>query len=144
MVKAPLDKLKDSKKNDDELKNMSVEGEAREEPLPKSNSDHRTDASRERNRQREERERDREEGRIKARDRDRSRDFDHVRDQEETERDRDKAKDRSHRSKDRAKDSGMFTTNFVHEPDAIVNTCFKVVSLILYCGPIFSNCSLII
>ena len=63
---------------------------------------------------------------------------------EATERDRDKAKDRSHRSKDRVKDSGMFTTNFVHEPDAIVNTFFKVGSLILYCGLIFSNCSLII
>ena len=124
-MKAPLDKLKDSKKNDDELKNMSVEGEAREEPLPKSNSDHRTDASRERNREREERERDREkEGRIKARDRDRSRDFDRVRDQEETERDRDRVRDWSHRSKDRGKYLGMFTTNFVHEPDAIVNICF--------------------
>nr|XP_023913992.1 cyclin-L1-1-like isoform X1 [Quercus suber]XP_023913998.1 cyclin-L1-1-like isoform X1 [Quercus suber]POF25830.1 cyclin-l1-1 [Quercus suber] len=104
LLKAPLDKLKESKKNDDELKNMSVEGEAREEPLPKSNSDHRTDASRERNREREERERDREkEGRIKARDRDRSRDFDRVRDQEETERDRDRVRDWSHHSKDRGK-----------------------------------------
>lgn len=60
---------------------MSVEGEAREEALPKSNSDHRTDASRERSREREEKERDREkEGRIKAWDCDRSRDFDRVHD----------------------------------------------------------------
>ncbi|KAK7825925.1 thioredoxin reductase 2 [Quercus suber] len=129
LVRAAIDKMKDSKKSDDESKNMSVEGEAREEPLPKSNSELKTEASRERNREREkerERERDRErEDRIKARDRDRGRDSDRERDREETERDRDKAKDRSHRSKDRGKDSGMFTTNFVHEPDAIVNTCFK-------------------
>ena len=64
------------------------------------------------------------EDRIKARDRDRGRDSDRERDREETERDRDKVKDRSHRSKDRGKDSGMLTSNFVHEPDAIVNTCF--------------------
>ncbi|XP_050239126.1 cyclin-L1-1-like isoform X2 [Quercus robur] len=110
LVRAAIDKMKDSKKSDDESKNVSVEGEAREEPLPKSNSELKTEASRERNREREkerERERDRErEDRIKARDRDRGRDSDRERDREETERDRDKAKDRSHRSKDRAKDSG--------------------------------------
>ncbi|XP_030975210.1 cyclin-L1-1-like isoform X3 [Quercus lobata] len=110
LVRAAIDKMKDSKKSDDESKNMSVEGEAREEPLPKSNSELKTEASRERNREREkerERERDRErEDRIKARDRDRGRDSDRERDREETERDRDKAKDRSHRSKDRGKDSG--------------------------------------
>nr|POF20562.1 isoform 2 of cyclin-l1-1 [Quercus suber] len=44
LVRAAIDKMKDSKKSDDESKNMSVEGEAREEPLPKSNSELKTEA----------------------------------------------------------------------------------------------------
>ncbi|KAF2290430.1 hypothetical protein GH714_013042 [Hevea brasiliensis] len=75
-IKAALDKLKESKKSDDESK--SANGEARDEPIP----------------------------RIKAQDRERSRDSDREREREEAERDRDKSKDRSHRSKDRGKDSG--------------------------------------
>ncbi|KAG2722391.1 hypothetical protein I3760_02G126500 [Carya illinoinensis] len=108
LVRAAIDKLKESKKSDDEPKNMPVEGDAREEPMLKSNPEHRAEASRERNKERDrDRDRDRErerEDRIKARDRDRGRDSDRERDREES--DRDKVKDRSHRSKDRGKDSG--------------------------------------
>ncbi|XP_037492151.1 cyclin-L1-1 isoform X2 [Jatropha curcas] len=109
LIKAALDKLKDSKKSDDESK--PTDGEARDEAIPRSKSEHRSEASgdrikdreRDRDRGRErERERERERDRIKER----GRDSDREREREETERDRDKAKDRSHRSKDRGKDSG--------------------------------------
>ncbi|XP_042945285.1 cyclin-L1-1-like isoform X2 [Carya illinoinensis] len=110
LIRVAIDKLKETKKSDDEPLNVPVEGDAREEPMLKSYPEHRTEASRERNREREkERERDRErerEDRIKARDRDRGRDSDREWDREESERDRDKVKDRSHLSRDRGKDSG--------------------------------------
>lgn len=115
LVRAAIDKLKEAKKSDDELKNTPIEVDTREEPMLKSNPEHRTEASRERYKEREkerERERDRErerergrEERMKARDRDRGRDSDRERDREESERDRDKVKDRSQHSKDRGKDS---------------------------------------
>ncbi|XP_041001537.1 cyclin-L1-1 isoform X1 [Juglans microcarpa x Juglans regia] len=108
LVRAAIDKLKESKKSEDEPKNMPVEGDAREEPMLKSNPEHRAEASRERNKERDrDRERERErEDRIKVRDRDRGRDSDRERDREESDRDKDKVKDRSHRSKDRGKDAG--------------------------------------
>ncbi|XP_057961067.1 cyclin-L1-1 isoform X2 [Malania oleifera] len=104
-IKAALDKLKESKKSDDDSKSMPIEAEAREEPLAKSKPDHKTDGSGERSKQRE-RERERDKERLKARERDRGRDSDRERDRDETERDRDKVKDRGHRSKDKGKDSG--------------------------------------
>lgn len=110
-VKAALDRLKDSKKDDDESKSMPSDGEAREEPMQRPKSDHRTEASgeksKDRDRERErERDRDRERERRKSRDRDRGRDSDRERDRDETDRERDKVKDRGYRSKDRMKDSG--------------------------------------
>ncbi|XP_062084623.1 cyclin-L1-1 [Humulus lupulus] len=100
--KVPGDKLKGSKKSDDESnKNATAEGEAGEELMQKSKPERRTDASGDRSKDRE-RERDR----IKSRDRDRGRDSDRERDREEAERDRDKFRDRRHRSKDRASGGG--------------------------------------
>lgn len=112
-VKAALDRLKDSKKDDDESKSMPSDGEAREEPMQRPKSDHRTEASgeksKDRDRERErERDRDRERERRKSRDRDRGRDSDRERDRDEMDRERDKVKDRGYRSKDRMKDSGEF------------------------------------
>lgn len=113
LVRVAIDKLKETKKSDDEPKNTPLDGQAREESIQKSNPEHRTEASRERNKEREERERERDrerEDRSKARDHDRGRDSDRERDREEAERDRDKVRDRNHRTKDRGKDIGMFTT----------------------------------
>lgn len=107
---------KESKKSDNQLKGMDVEGrQAREEPPPKSKPDHVTEATGGRGREREDRDRDRERDRErerergKARDRDRARDSDRERDREESE--RDKVRDRSYRAKDRTKDSGQFETS---------------------------------
>lgn len=95
-VKAALGQ---SKKSDDDLHSMSTEGEAREESVPKSKPEHRTDVSGERMREREKE-------RLKVRDRERGRDSDREREREDAERDRGKTKDRSRRSKDRGKDPG--------------------------------------
>lgn len=106
-VKSAIDKLKDSKRSDDESKGMATEGEARDETIPKSKSDHKTEASGETRRDRDrdrDRDRERDRDRTKSRDRDRGRDSDKERDREEAE--RDKLKDRAHRSRERAKDSG--------------------------------------
>ncbi|KAF2295828.1 hypothetical protein GH714_034383 [Hevea brasiliensis] len=75
--KSALDKLKESKKSDDESK--SVNGEARDEPIPRSKSEHRAEASGDRSKDRDrdrDRDRERERDRIKAQDRERSRDSD--------------------------------------------------------------------
>ncbi|GAV71407.1 Cyclin_N domain-containing protein [Cephalotus follicularis] len=115
MVKAAIDKLKDSKKSDDESKSITSVGEARDEPVPKSKSGHRMEGGSDRNKDRDrDKERDRERDRIKARDRDRGRDSDREREREEIERDRDRVKDRSHRSKDKAKDSGGYSEKSRH------------------------------
>jgi hypothetical protein len=53
LVRVAVDKLKESKKGDDEPKNILVDGQARDEPMPKSNPEHRAEASRERNKERE-------------------------------------------------------------------------------------------
>lgn len=105
-LKVPLEKLKVSKKSDDESK--PSKGETKEDLVSRSKSEHRTEASGDRSKDRDrdrDRERERERDRVKA-DRDRGRDSDRERDREETERDKDRAKDRGHRSKDRGKDSG--------------------------------------
>ncbi|CAK7325529.1 unnamed protein product [Dovyalis caffra] len=108
ITKVASDKLKESKRSDDESK--PAEGEARDELIPRSKSEHRTEASGDRSKERDrerERERDRERDRIKAPDRDRGRDSDRERERDEIERDRDRAKDRGHhRSKDRGRESG--------------------------------------
>ncbi|CAJ1976186.1 unnamed protein product [Sphenostylis stenocarpa] len=111
MVKVAIDKLKDSKRSDDESKGMATEGDAREEHILKSKSDRKTEVisetRRERDRDRDrdrERDRDRDRDRTKSRDRDRGRDSDKEHEREEA--DRDKLKDRGHRSRERAKDSG--------------------------------------
>lgn len=57
MVRVAVDKLKESKKGDDEPKNILVDGQAGDEPMPKSNPEHRIEASRERNKEREKKER---------------------------------------------------------------------------------------
>ncbi|XP_015581186.1 cyclin-L1-1 [Ricinus communis] len=104
IVKPALDKLKDSKKSNDESK--AVDGEARDEPIPRSKSEHRAESSVERSKERDRgRERERERDRTKTHDRERGRDSDRERDLEETERERERNKDRGRRSKDR-KDSG--------------------------------------
>ncbi|KAJ6429014.1 hypothetical protein OIU84_020618 [Salix udensis] len=102
ITKVALDKLKESKKSDDESK--PAEGDAREDLIPRSKSEHRTEASGDKSR---DRDRERERDRIKAQDRDRGRDSDRERERDEIERDRDRAKDRGrHRSKDRGRESG--------------------------------------
>ncbi|XP_058076855.1 cyclin-L1-1 isoform X5 [Magnolia sinica] len=99
LIKAALDKLKVSKKTEDDMKIVPVEGEAKEETAAKPKLDHRTDASGERNRERERE-------RMKVRDRDKGgRDSDREREKEQ-DRDREKLKERSHRVKDKGKDSG--------------------------------------
>ncbi|XP_044508977.1 cyclin-L1-1-like isoform X2 [Mangifera indica] len=113
ILKAGVDKLKESKKSDDESKNIPTEGEAREELVQKSKFEHRSEVtgerSKDRDREREkdrdrERDRERDRDRTKSRDRDRGRDSDRERERSDTERDR--VKDRGHRTKDRSKDSG--------------------------------------
>lgn len=104
VMKASLDKLKDSKKSDDDSKSsMPSEGESKEEP---GKTDHRTDAGGEKNKERErergrDRERERDKERLKSRERDRGRESDREREREDFERDRDKSKERSHRSRDK-------------------------------------------
>ncbi|XAR52532.1 hypothetical protein NMG60_11020662 [Bertholletia excelsa] len=123
ITKAALDKLKECRKNGDDAES-AIEEEAREEPVSKSKSEHRTEASGERNKERErerdrdrDRDRDKEKERLKFRERDRGRDSDRERDRgrdsdrererdrDDIERDRDKLKDKGHRSKDRGKES---------------------------------------
>ncbi|KAJ8765889.1 hypothetical protein K2173_020405 [Erythroxylum novogranatense] len=104
ILKVALDKLKESRKSDDELKTSG--GEAREEPILRPKTEQRTEASGDRSKDRErdrdrDRDRERERDRMKGQDRDRGRELDREREQEEAERDRDKSKDRGHRSKDR-------------------------------------------
>jgi len=102
VVKVAIDKLKDSKRSDDESKGMATDGEAKEEHMLKSKPDRksevigetRRDRDRDRDRDRE-RDRDRDRDRTKSRDRDRGRDSDKERE--------------GHRSRERAKDSGDFS-----------------------------------
>lgn len=129
LVKQALGKLKESKKSDDESKDMPVDGEGREDPMAKFKHELRSETSGEKSRDKErdrdkdrdkdrdrekerdrdrerDRERDKDREKLKSRDRERGRDSDRERERDETERDRDKVKERSHRSKDKAKDSG--------------------------------------
>eukprot|EP01018_Ginkgo_biloba_P026104 Gb_04195 [translate_table: standard] len=116
IIKAALDKLKESKKSDDDTRNISVDGELREDSAAGKSKqlNFRADVIGERSKEKDkersrprDRERDREKDR--ERDRDRGRDWDRDRDRErekEMEREREKGKDRSHRSKDKGKDTG--------------------------------------
>lgn len=98
LIKVALDKLKESKKSDDEIKPVPEDGDGKEETAVKSKPGHKTDANGERNREKE---------RERAKVRDRGRDSDWEREQEkEQERERDKLKERSHRAKEKGKDSG--------------------------------------
>lgn len=106
VIKAALDKLKESKKSDDESKGTVSGGEAREEPDTKLISDHKSEAK-ERDRDRD-RERERERERPRSRDHERGRESDRERGRDDGEKDRDKAKERGHRSRDKGKDSGQF------------------------------------
>jgi hypothetical protein len=86
LVRIAIDKLKETKKIDDEPKSMPLDGQAGEDSIQKSNPGRRTEVSRERNRERmrgkADRERVRErEDRSKGRDRDSNRERD--RDEEE-------------------------------------------------------------
>ncbi|GMP83494.1 hypothetical protein CsSME_00037387 [Camellia sinensis var. sinensis] len=117
LIKAALDKLKESKKSGDDSESVPVEAEAKEEPVSKLKSERKMDASGERNKERDwardrerekerDRDREREKDRLKVRDHDRGRDSDREREREDIEREREKVKDRGHRSKDKGKDSG--------------------------------------
>jgi len=114
IVKAALDKLKESKKSENDTRNVSVNGESREDftaGKPKQQN-HRTDETGDRSKDRDkersrprDRERDRE--KDKERDRDRGREWERDRDRErdkELEREREKGKDKNYRSKERSKD----------------------------------------
>ncbi|KAI7980080.1 Cyclin-L1-1 [Camellia lanceoleosa] len=86
LIKAALDKLKESKKSGDDSESVPVEAEAKEEPVSKLKSERKMDASGERNKERDwDRDRDRE--REKERDRDRER-------EKERDGDREREKDR--------------------------------------------------
>ncbi|XP_009757409.1 cyclin-L1-1-like [Nicotiana sylvestris] len=88
ILKAALDKLKDSKTSNEESKEEHAE------------TDHRTDAGAEKNKVRDRnRERQRDKERLKFRERDRGREFDRKREREDIERDTDKSTKRSHRSR---------------------------------------------
>lgn len=107
IVKAALDKLKESKKTEDDTRTVPAEGDSREETAVKPKVDHKADANTERSR-------DRERERTKTRDRDsrgrdsdydgRGRDSDRDRERDK-DLDREREKDRRHRAKD--KGSGM-------------------------------------
>ncbi|CAL0320993.1 unnamed protein product [Lupinus luteus] len=99
LVMLAIDSRRDSKKSYDESKSMAPEGEAKDESMPKSKPDRRTEANSETHKDRDG-ERDRVRDR-KSRDRDRGRDSDKDREREEVE--RDKLKDRSHLSRERIK-----------------------------------------
>ena len=101
LVKQASDKLNDARKSDDDSKGMAAERDVKDEPTLKSKPDRKMDASGELHR-----DRDRERDRLKSRDRDRGRDSDKERERDEAERVR--LKDRGHRSRERAKDSGTF------------------------------------
>uniref|UniRef100_A0A0D6QWI6 Cyclin-L1-1 n=1 Tax=Araucaria cunninghamii TaxID=56994 RepID=A0A0D6QWI6_ARACU len=114
IVKAALDKLKEAKKSDDETRDVSANGDLREDSAAAKSKQgsHRADVAGDRSKDRDKersRPRDRERDREKDRERDRDRGREWERDRErdkELEREREKAKDRSHRSKDRTKDTG--------------------------------------
>lgn len=106
LIKAALDKLKESKKSDDESKSTINGGESREEPESKLILDTKTDTGGERIKERE-RDRERERERTRSRDHERGRESDRERGREDSERDRDKVKERGHRSRDKGKDSGQ-------------------------------------
>nr|XP_009412076.1 PREDICTED: cyclin-L1-1 isoform X2 [Musa acuminata subsp. malaccensis] len=103
IVKAALDKLKVSKKTDDDTRTVAAEGDHKEESTVKPKIDHKADANTERNY-------DRERERTKTRDRDsrgrdsdydgRGRDSDRDRDREKDV-EREREKDRRHRAKDK-------------------------------------------
>ncbi|XP_028061005.1 cyclin-L1-1-like isoform X1 [Camellia sinensis] len=127
LIKAALDKLKESKKSGDDSESVPVEAEAKEEPVSKLKSERKMDASGERNKERDwdrerdrerekerDRDREREKDRLKVRDRDRGRDSDREREREDIEREREKVKDRDHRSKDKGKDSGGHSDKSKH------------------------------
>lgn len=146
LIKTALDKLKDSKKSDDEGKGTTNGGEAREEPEAKLPSDTRTETAGDRIK---ERERDRERERTRARDHDRGRESDRERGRDDYERGRDKVKERVHRSRDKGKDSGqliyrstLFQLSYiVHSPkskhylnfltDPITQDAWRSLSIIL-------------
>lgn len=104
LIKTAPDKLKDSKKSDDEVKSTTNASESTEEPA-KLTSDSKTDIGGERMK---ERERERERERTRGRDYDRGRESDRERGREDYDRGRDKVKERVHRSRDKGKESGQF------------------------------------
>uniref|UniRef100_A0A1D1ZB69 Cyclin-L1-1 n=1 Tax=Anthurium amnicola TaxID=1678845 RepID=A0A1D1ZB69_9ARAE len=110
-IQMALDKLKESKKSDDDIKSMPTDGEAKDDQAVKSMVDHRIDADTEKNRDREkERSKTRDRERVKEYDKDREvrdydrdkeRDYDRDREREKVEREKDKHRERSRRSKDK-------------------------------------------
>ncbi|CAL5397387.1 unnamed protein product [Camellia sinensis] len=142
LIKAALDKLKESKKSGDDSESVPVEAEAKEEPVSKLKSERKMDASGERNKERDwdrerdrdrerekerDRDREREKDRLKVRDRDRGRDSDREREREDIEREREKVKDRGHRSKDKGKDSEGIQINRSIIHLEIVNTMARLI-----------------
>ncbi|URE35612.1 Cyclin, N-terminal domain [Musa troglodytarum] len=116
IVKAALDKLKVSKKTDDDTRNVAAEGDYKEEATVKPKVDHKADANTERNYERERE-------RTKTRDRDsrgrdsdydgRGRDSDRDRDREKDV-EREREKDRRHRAKDKGSGS-VSAQSFIHD-----------------------------
>ncbi|KAI3443614.1 hypothetical protein Pfo_000279 [Paulownia fortunei] len=107
------DKLKETKKSDDESKSTINGGESREEPESKLTSDNKTETGGERIKERE-RDRERERERTRSKDHERGRESDRERGREDTERDRDKVKERGNRSREKGKDSGRMEKSKHH------------------------------
>jgi hypothetical protein len=107
--------MNDARKSDDESKGMAAERDVKDEHTLKSKQDRKMETSGELHRDRD---------RLKSRDRDRRRDFDKEREREEFE--RAKLKDRGHRSRERAKDSGHSEKSKRHSSHGM-NQCVFVI-----------------
>ncbi|XP_028102689.1 cyclin-L1-1-like isoform X1 [Camellia sinensis] len=147
LIKAALDKLKESKKSGDDSESVPVEAEAKEEPVSKLKSERKMDASGERNKERDwdrerdrerekerdrDRDREREKDRLKVRDHDRGRDSDREREREDIEKEREKVKDRGHRSKDKGKDSGGHSDKSKHHSSRGWYSVFLQMLILIY------------
>jgi hypothetical protein len=121
LVKQASDKLNDARKSDDESKGMAAERDVKDEHTLKSKQDRRMETSGELHR-----DRDRERDRLKSRDRDRGRDSDKEREREEFE--RAKLKDRGHRSRERAKDSGHSEKSKRHSSHGMNQRVFVILA----------------
>eukprot|EP01018_Ginkgo_biloba_P005788 Gb_18065 [translate_table: standard] len=140
IVRAALDKLKESKKSDNDTKNVSVDGELREDSdAGKSKQlNHRTDATGDRSKEKDkERSRPHDRERVgekdRERDRDRGRDWDRDRNRErekEMDREREKGKERSHR-KDKGKDTAVLLSSCHLACDSRLGLFLRIFCLVI-------------